>query len=231
MTAMNTSPRESAIHAARAFARAEGEAVLDIVDQLDESFDRVASLVLRASGKIVVTGAGTSGFIARRSAHLLSVSGTPAYFLHPTDALHGSMGSLRPGDVVIALSKGGNSGEVNSLVERVQAEGIPVVALTCVADAPLARLADIPIVLRPFPDADPGGLIAMGSTLSHSAWLDALAVVLMRVRGYSWESVHYTHPGGAVGMATSLPTPLGPVELSDAGAVEVAGAEAFGGEE
>lgn len=212
---MTDSPLAATIDAARAFVTAEGEAVLDIVEQLDETFVRVASLILRSTGKVVMTGAGTSGFIARRTAHLLSVSGTPAFFLNPTDGLHGSMGALRGDDVMIALSKGGTSSEVNDLVERVRAEGVRVVALTCAPEGPLAQLADIPVVLRPYPAADPGGLIAMGSTLSHSAWLDALAVVLMRARQFSWAKVHYIHPGGAVGRLSSLPEPVEPLEIPD----------------
>jgi D-arabinose 5-phosphate isomerase GutQ len=203
------------IEAARQFIEAEGNAVLDIVDQIDETFVRVASLILRSNGKVVVTGAGTSGFIARRTAHLLSVSGTPAFFLNPTDGLHGSMGALRGNDIMIALSKGGSSNEVNELVDRVRGEGVTVVSLSCVATSRLALASDISVVFRPFPPADPGNLIAMGSTLAHSAWLDALAVVLMRSRQYSWEKVQYTHPGGAVGQMRSLPEPVLPLAIPD----------------
>lgn len=201
------------VEAARAFVVAEANAVNDVVEQIDDSFVQVASLILACTGKVVLTGAGTSGFIARRSAHLLSVSGTPAYFLNPTDGLHGSMGSLRPNDILIALSKGGSSGEVNELATRVQSEGIKVVAVTSNPQSPLARTADIAVALREFPAADPGSLIAMGSTLAHGAWLDALAVVLMRAKQYSWDKVHYTHPGGAVGKLTTLPEAVEPLHI------------------
>jgi arabinose-5-phosphate isomerase len=212
---MSSTSAEPTIEAARSFITAEAEAVLDIANQIDESFVQVASLILNSTGKVVMTGAGTSGFIARRTAHLLSVSGTPAFFLNPTDGLHGSMGALRGNDIMIALSKGGNSSEVNELAERVKGEGVKVVALTCVADSRLARSADLPIVLRPFPVADPGNLIAMGSTLAHSAWLDSLAVVLMRARQYSWSKVQYTHPGGAVGKMSTLPEPVPALDIPD----------------
>lgn len=201
------------IDAARSFVSAEEAAVGDIVDQIDETFVRVASLILNSPGMVVLTGAGTSGFIAARSAHLLSVSGTPAYFLNPTNGLHGSMGSLRRNDVMIALSKGGSSVEVNELALRVAAEGVKVVALTCNAESPLAASADISVTFRTFPSADPGNLIAMGSTLAHSAWLDALALVLMRARQYPWEKVHYTHPGGAVGQMSALPEAVAPLDI------------------
>jgi len=204
---------QAVVQAARAFVAEEANAVKDVVDQIDESFVQVASLILASTGKVVLTGAGTSGFIARRSAHLLSVSGTPAFFLNPTDGLHGSMGALRANDVMIALSKGGSSGEVNELTKRVQGEGVKVVAVTSKRTSTLAVTADIAVTLREFPSADPGSLIAMGSTLAHGAWLDALAVVLMRAKQYSWDKVHYTHPGGAVGQLSVLPDAVEPLAI------------------
>lgn len=210
---MTESQTELVLEAARTFIAAESQAVLEVADQLDETFVRVASLLLDGVGKVIITGAGTSGFIARRAAHLLSVSGTPAFYMNPTDGLHGSMGAVRKNDVMIALSKGGSSGEVNELVERVQGEGVIVIALTCSTDSRLTQLADIPVVLEQYQPADPGGLIAMGSTLAHGAWLDAMALVLMRARQYSWSRVHYTHPGGAVGGRTVLPDPLDPLRI------------------
>jgi D-arabinose 5-phosphate isomerase GutQ len=219
---MSTSGIEAVVTAAREFVALESDAVADVVDQLDETFVRVASLLLNTKGKVVLTGAGTSGFMARRSAHLFSVSGTPAYFLNPTDGLHGSMGSLRSDDVMIALSRGGSSGEVNELASRVQHEGVKVVALTNKPESALGNLSDIAVVLRKLPGSDPGSLIAMGSTLAHGAWLDALALVLMRAKQYPWEKVHYTHPGGAVGELTVLPDPLEPLEIPLLGLNEAA---------
>lgn len=205
-----------AITAAQRFIRDEARAVLDIADQIDDNFIRVAQLLLHCGGKVVVTGAGTSGFIARRAAHLLSVSGTPTFFLNPTDALHGSMGALRPDDILIVLSKGGSSSEVNQLADKVRQEGATVVAMTCVGTSDLASLADVAIVLNPISaDADPGGVIAMGSTLAYGAWLDALALVLMRARQYGWEKVLFVHPGGAVGKVTTLPAPLEPLSIPE----------------
>jgi arabinose-5-phosphate isomerase len=210
---MNESPESAVIEAGRQQVRVEAEAVLDILDQIDDRFVRVASLLQAMTGKIVMTGSGTSGFIARRSAHLFSVSGTPAFFLNPGDALHGSMGAVEADDVMIALSKGGSSAELNDLVERVQSTGTTVVALTSNGSSRLGTLADITVELRNYPAADPGNLLAMGSTLAHSSWLDAMAMVLMRARAVSWERVHFTHPGGAVGLLASLPSELEGLEI------------------
>jgi arabinose-5-phosphate isomerase len=208
-----TTSSAAVIEAARDFVTREARAVLDIPPQIDETFVQAADLLLHSTGKVVVTGAGTSGFVARRAAHLLAVCGTPAFFLNPTDALHGSLAALSPQDILIALSKGGSSEEVNNLAARLRHQGVKVVALTFNAASTLAQNADIAVTLRPFLEADPGGLIAMGSTLAHSAWLDALALVLMRARQYSWDKVHYSHPGGAVGAATTLPAPVEPLEI------------------
>jgi arabinose-5-phosphate isomerase len=205
---MNDSPESAVIEAGRQQVRLEAEALLDVLDQIDERFVRVASLLQSMTGKVVMTGSGTSGFIARRSAHLFSVSGTPAFFLNPGDGLHGSMGAVEADDVMIALSKGGSSSELNDLAARVQSVGTTVVAITANGGSPLGQLADITVELRNFPSADPGNLLAMGSTLAHSTWLDALAVVLMRARAVSWERVHFTHPGGAVGLLANLPDQL-----------------------
>lgn len=191
----------------------EARAVADVAAQIDDTFLQVASLLMACTGKIIVSGVGTSGFISRRSAHLFSVSGSPSLYLHPTEGLHGSLGALRSEDVLILLSKGGSSKEVNELARRAKLEEITVVALTCDGESELAKLADVVVVFKPDNLADPGGVIAMGSTLAHSAWLDAMAVVLMRAKRYGWDKVIFTHPGGAVGQIVQLPVPLEPLEI------------------
>ncbi|MCU1423849.1 MAG: sugar isomerase [Microbacteriaceae bacterium] len=196
---------DKVIAVAREFVAAEAAAVGDLAARIDESFVRVARLILDTPGKVVLTGAGTTGYIAHRTAHLLSVSGTPAFYLNPSDALHGSMGALRSSDILIAISRGGESGEINTLVDLLQGEQVTVIALTCAAESTLGRTADITVALDQTPYADPGNLLALGSTLAQGAWLDALTVVLMRARQHSWEKVHHAHPGGAVGLLDELP--------------------------
>jgi arabinose-5-phosphate isomerase len=141
-------------------------------------------------------------------AHLLSVSGTPSVFVHPMDALHGTMGAVVSGDLLITISRGGESDELNDLSRRVQQRGVPVIALTAAAGSTLGLLADLTAVVDAGPDVDPGGVIAMGSTLATAVWGDALATVLMQVRGYGWDEVLFTHPAGAVGRIVELPDAL-----------------------
>ncbi len=186
----------------------EAAAVRAVIDVFDEDTSAIIELILNCTGKVFVTGSGTSGSIARRMAHLFSVSGTPSVFVQPSDALHGTMGALRSNDILIAISKGGSSDEINNLARRAQERGVAVVALTSEREADLAQLADHVQVFEVADQVDPGNVIAMGSTLMHAVWGDCLAVVLMRMRGYKWSDVMFTHPLGAVGKREDLPTEL-----------------------
>lgn len=189
---------QSELARAKAFIALEGSAVTRVADQVDDSFVALADLIVSIPGKVIVSGAGTSGTIARRLAHLLNVTGTPALFQNASDALHGSLAVVVEGDLLIALSKGGDSVELTDLVNRVKERGAKTVAITATGGSPLALAADL-VVLVDSDIADPGGIIAMGSTLATAAWGDALALILMSRKGYRWEQVLQSHPGGAVG--------------------------------
>ncbi|MGI8546347.1 MAG: SIS domain-containing protein [Gemmatimonadaceae bacterium] len=154
---MHNDVTDTVIAAAAEVVEREARAVRDVAGQIDQGFVDVASLLMSCTGKVILSGVGTSGFIARRAAHLFAVSGTPSLYLHPTEGLHGSLGALRADDILIVLSKGGSSAEVNELARRAQREGISVIALTCNADSPLADLADIAITLRTDDQADRWG--------------------------------------------------------------------------
>jgi arabinose-5-phosphate isomerase len=202
------------IGAGREIIEREGAAVSAVAYQLDESFVAAVRLVSSVKGKVVTTGAGTSGIMAHRMAHILSVTGTPAFYLHPSDGLHGGLGAVTAEDVVIALSKGGDSTEVSEFVVRAKERGARVIALTADLGSTLAGAADVVIGIHTSEDADPGGMIAMGSVLATAAWGDALATALMRLSTYSWKAVQQTHPRGAVGHIAALPRDLPPIGLS-----------------
>ncbi|BBX37354.1 sugar isomerase (SIS) [Mycolicibacterium mageritense DSM 44476 = CIP 104973] len=179
--------RESA-----AVAALSGSVEADVVD--------IARRLLTLAGKVVTTGSGTSGIMAERLAHLLSVCGTPAVYLPSMDALHGGMGAITENDLVLAFSKTGQSGELTRLAERLAARGVSVVAVTESPDSPFASAARTVVALPPTPaDADPGDMIAMASTLAVGAWGDALAVVTMALRGHTLRDVVDSHPAGGVG--------------------------------
>ena len=197
-----------ALRLARERIWAEAEAVAAVADQLDDSFVAAAQLALDCAGKVFTVGSGTSGMVARRMAHLLSVCGQPAVFLHPMDALHGSSGALATGDVMIAISKGGESAEINELCALARTRGVSVIALTANPRSAIGDLADVVVSLTTRDDADPGGIVAMGSTLVTSVWGDALGYVLMHHNGYSWDQVLEAHPAGAVGQRSDRPEQL-----------------------
>ena len=173
------------------------EAIKSLFDQ--PVFEQVTALLAAGTGKVLVTGSGTSGSVARRAAHLLSVGGTPAFFLSPGDGLHGGLGALASDDIILAFSKGGSSQELNEFCRRGRTLAGHLVVITANPDSPLSKLADQVLAIPLADDCDLGGVIATGCTLSFSALTDVLVEISRRRRGYQWESFFYTHPAGAVG--------------------------------
>jgi arabinose-5-phosphate isomerase len=196
---MTGAPGPGVRDTARQLVRAEAAALAALEAQLDARLDAVTQLILDRPGKVLTVAVGTSSHVARRLAHLLSVTGTPALFMHPVDGLHGSLGAIQAGDVVIAISRDGETDELNEFARRAKQLGAAIVVLTGDAGSALGIVGDLTVALSTAAGADPGEIIAMGSTLVVAAWGDALAVTLMERRGYSWDAVLYSHPGGAVG--------------------------------
>lgn len=191
--------REAAAVAALA-GHGRSDAQAGVESGVESGVVAVARRMLAVTGKVVTTGAGTSGIMAERLAHLLSVCGTPAVYLPAADALHGGMGAITPHDLVLAISKTGRSAELTGLAGRLVERGVPVVAVTEDAGSPFAAAASCVVALPPTaPGTDPGDMIAMGSTLAVGAWGDALAVVSMALRGHTLHDVVHSHPAGGVG--------------------------------
>lgn len=199
---------------ARALVHAEMRGLAELEAQIDERLLEVARRLLETKGKVLTAGLGTSGETARRMAHLLSVTGTPALFIHPADALHGGLGAVTGEDLVIAISKGGLTTELNEFARRARKRGAFVVVLTGDHATELGDLGSLTVSLTSPMDGEPGGMVAMGSTVQMSAWGDALAVVAMEMRRYGWDEVLATHPGGAVGRRSA--TGLTPALETDA---------------
>ncbi len=203
--------RLAVLDAAREAISREAGGIAALSAQLDDSFLDVVEMLYRCKGKVFVTGAGTSGAVARRMAHLFSVCGTPSIFIQSADALHGTMGAITPGDLLIAISRGGGSAEINEFAKRAQDRGAEIIALTSRADSELARVAETVAVVESPLGIDPGEVVAMGSALIASAWGDAMAYVLMRMRGYTWDAVLHSHPSGAVGQLRDAPPAMAPL--------------------
>lgn len=177
----------------------ESQAVASLAGQLGPSLAEAATAMLNCTGHVIVAGSGTSHAVALRFAHLLSCCGTPALFLHPGDSQHGSAGAIRAEDVLVALSKGGETSEVNFLAGVARNRGALVIGITEKPQSTLGGLSHIVLQAKAPAGVDPYGMIATGSSLFNSALCDALCVVLLKMRGYSVEDFSQTHPGGAVG--------------------------------
>jgi D-arabinose 5-phosphate isomerase GutQ len=178
---------------------ADQKAVQAALESVNEAFLQVARLLADAEGKVLVTGCGTSGAIAARAAHMLSVCGCPAFYLPPDDGLHGGLGVLQPNDLVIALSKGGGSAPLNEFCNRAKSLCRAVIAITAAPESALAEIANHVVALKLEDDADLGDVVATGSSLATAAVLDALCEVARVSRGYDWKRMLFTHPAGAVG--------------------------------
>lgn len=215
-TVSDNSVAQAILAAGREAAEAEANAVMAVAGQLDQSFVDCVSLIENTTGKIIAFGSGTSGSVARRFAHLMSVSGTPAVFIHPMDALHGTMGAIETDDLVFTFSKGGESTEINNLCRKLKEKDITIVAVTESPESTMARLANVVVKLHTAEGGDPGEVLAMASTLVAGVWGDALARVLMRKEHRTWAETLWLHPAGAVGMMESVPENPEPLQETEA---------------
>ncbi|TCV60847.1 arabinose-5-phosphate isomerase [Neorhizobium sp. R1-B] len=170
---------------------------------LGDSFRKAVELIGEIDGRVVVTGVGKSGHIGRKIAASLASTGTPSFFVHPVEANHGDLGMIAPGDVVLALSWGGETAELQGIVSFTRRFSIPLIALTSGAISTLAREADIVLLLPREQEACPHGLAPTTSTLMQLAMGDALAVALLEARGFSATDFRVYHPGGKLGAMLS----------------------------
>jgi len=177
----------------------EARAVAGLIAQLDESFDRAVELLHAARGPVVCTGMGKSGLVMRKVAATLASTGTPALFLHPAEAIHGDLGMIAEGDVVLAASSSGTTEELLRLVELLERLGVALVALTGNAASPLARLAAVHVRIGIEQEACPLNLAPTASTTATLAMGDALAMALLESRGFTPEDFARLHPGGRLG--------------------------------
>lgn len=192
---MARSPRE----VAREVLEIEAAAVRGLAGQLDEAFDRAVERIRSATGRVVCTGMGKSGIVMKKVAATLASTGTPAFFLHPAEAIHGDLGMIVDGDVVLAASYSGTTEELLRLVEVLTRQGIPLIALSGNPASPLARAADIHLPVAIDKEACPLNLAPTASTTATLALGDALAMALLEARGFTPEDFARFHPGGRLG--------------------------------
>jgi arabinose-5-phosphate isomerase len=177
----------------------EARAIASLVDRLDDRFTQAVEILFVCSGKVVVSGMGKSGLIGQKIAATLASTGTPAFFLHPAEGIHGDLGMLARHDTVIALSNSGETEEVLKLLPFVKRLNIPVIALTGRIQSTLAKNSDVTLDVSVSEEACPMGLAPTASTTAMLAMGDALAIALLQKRGLSEEDFAQFHPGGALG--------------------------------
>lgn len=194
--------RRSPRDVARSVIEIESAAIHGLLDQLDESFDRAVEVITETTsdrGRVVCTGMGKSGLVLKKVAATLASTGTPSLFLHPAEAIHGDVGMITKGDVVLAASYSGTTEELIRLVEIVRRLGVPLIVMTGNSESPLARHADIHLRTEVDKEACPLNLAPTASTSVTLALGDALAMALLEARGFTTEDFAKLHPGGRLG--------------------------------
>ena len=184
---------------AKKVLRIEAEAIIELLDRIDERFEKAVDVLCTCSGRVVVTGMGKSGIICKKIAATLSSTGTPALFLHPAEAIHGDLGMVVRGDIVLAISNSGETEEILSLLETLKRLGIPVISMVGNPQSTLARYSDVVLDVSIRREACPLGLAPTASTTATLALGDALAIVLSERKGFKAEDFASLHPGGKLG--------------------------------
>ena len=184
---------------ARKVLQTEAAAILALVERLDDRFEQAVRLLLDCRGRVVVTGMGKSGIICRKIAATLSSTGTPAFFLHPAEAIHGDLGVLQSDDVILALSYSGETDELLRLLETIKRLGARLITITGVTQSTLGKSADVALDCHVSEEACPLNLVPTASTTAALALGDALAMTLLVAKGFRPEDFANLHPGGKLG--------------------------------
>jgi len=191
--------RSEILKRAREVLRVEAKGIASVVERLDESFVEAVETLHACAGKVVVTGVGKSGLICRKIAATLASTGTPSFFLHSADGVHGDLGMVMRNDVILALSNSGETEEILKLLPHFKLHRLKLIAMTGRPDSALAKAADVVLNVAVEEEACPLGLAPTASTTAALAMGDALAVVLLQKRGFKEEDFAMRHPGGILG--------------------------------
>jgi len=179
--------------------RLEAEALLTLAQGLDESFQEALNIIMETEGRIILAGIGKSGHIAHKIAATFSSTGTPAFFIHPSEASHGDLGMITPKDTLLILSLSGGTAELSDMIAYAKRFDIPIIAITCKGDSLLSKAAKCTLLLPSFVEACPLGLAPTTSTTLMLGLGDAMAVSLLKRKGFSEHDFKNLHPGGRLG--------------------------------
>ena len=193
------SPEVNIIKIGKKVIRIESQAVSNLENRIGENFRKAVEILLNCKGRVIVSGMGKSGIIAQKIASTLTSTGTAALFLHPAEGVHGDLGAVMKEDVVICISKSGNTEEILRLLPMFRRQGVPILAMTGNLDSPLARQSDTALDVSIKEEACPYDLVPTASTTVTLVMGDALAMALFQMRGFSVEDFVQFHPGGDIG--------------------------------
>jgi arabinose-5-phosphate isomerase len=191
--------KENVLVSARRILTIEAQAIQRLVKRIGRDFERAVDLMAKCKGRVIVTGMGKPGFVARKIAATLASTGTPSLFMHPAEAFHGDLGMVTENDLVIAISHSGETKEIVDLVPEIKRFGVPLIALTSNPKSELARHADVVLDLAVNREACPLNLAPSASTTASLAMGDALALCLVKKKGFRSEDFAMLHPGGSLG--------------------------------
>lgn len=184
--------------------RIETDSINDLYDSINGDFARAVDIIYNSKGRVVFTGMGKSGLIARKIVATLNSTGTAAIYLHPTDAVHGDLGMVRKEDTVIIISKSGNTEELLSVLMMLKRMGVKIIGMLGVRDSQIGRECDIVLDVKVKEEACPHDLAPTSSTTATLVLGDALAITLLELRGFTAEDFALLHPGGSLGKRLSL---------------------------
>ena len=185
---------------AKEVLKIEAQGILDLIDRVGDEFDKAVQIIVKSKGRVIITGMGKSGLVGRKIASTLSSTGTPSIFLHPAEALHGDLGMVTRDDVVLAISNGGHTQEINKILPMVKKDmGAKIISLTGNLESPMAKMSDVTIDVSVEREACPVTMAPTTSTTATLAMGDAMAVVLMKLRRFGQKDFRRFHPGGTLG--------------------------------
>jgi arabinose-5-phosphate isomerase len=189
----------SVIEQVKEVLKIEAQGILDLTDRVGPEFEDAVKMILRAKGRVILTGMGKSGLVGRKISATLNSTGTPSLFMHPAEAIHGDLGMVTKDDIVLAISNSGTTQEINKLLPIIKQMGARIISFTGGLNSPMAKVSDVIIDVGVEREACPMGLAPTTSTTATLAMGDALAVVLIKLRQFSQKDFKRFHPGGNLG--------------------------------
>jgi len=190
---------DNPIDIAKQVLKTEADSIYNSMNHIDESFQKAIDLILKQKGRVLVLGIGKSGHIGKKIAATLASTGQPAFFIHPTEAIHGDVGMMVSGDICLMISHSGNTSELLDTVPAIKRMGLPIISITSNSQSKLAKYSDVVLKTHVNEEACPFNLAPTSSTTVTLAFGDAIAISLLKLRGFREEQFAMRHPGGSLG--------------------------------